>query len=551
MNLQQDINGMKHPSDTIDAVIIGAGFAGLFMLHELRERGYSAKVFEAGDEIGGTWHWNRYPGARCDIESMQYSYSFSDELQQQWHWSERSAKQPEILRYLKHVADKFDLYKDIQLKTRVISIIYDEDLSQWTIATNRNDQISAKFCIMATGCLSIPKDPNMKGLDQFKGNVYSTSNWPKYDVNFVDRRVAVIGTGASGAQCIPIIAKQAAHLYVFQRTPNYVIPLNNKPLDTEYEEAWKSNYNQRRHQMLESSGGMFLDYENDSSSMNMTDQERFKAAWEKGGFSFFTAFNGRLNDNAISGIISNFIHAKIREIVKDPTVAEALLPYDHLFGTKRPCVAGQYYETFNRDNVTLVDIRNKSIDEITTTGIQIEDKHYEVDDIVLAIGFDAITGAMLNIDIRGRSGETLREKWAIRPRTLLGIMIADFPNLFTISGPGSPVDLGNMIPQIEENAKWIIKCIDYLKMHNIDSIEPTINGQNAWMDHVDMVADQISSSTGDSRNNDSDIPGKSSFCMRYAGGLHNYLQMCEKVTMYGYEKYFWLKRSSQSPTSLE
>jgi cation diffusion facilitator CzcD-associated flavoprotein CzcO len=541
MNLQEVMNGVKHLPDTVDAVIIGAGFAGLFMLHELRERGYSTKVFEAGDGIGGTWHWNRYPGARCDIESMQYSYSFSDELQQQWHWSERFAKQPEILCYLNHVADKFDLRKDIQLETRVTSIIYDEDLSQWTIATNRNDRISAKFCILATGCLSIPRDPKMKGLDQFKGNVYSTSNWPKDDISFVNRRVAVIGTGSSGAQCIPIIANEATHLYVFQRTPNFIIPSDNKSFDTEYEEDWKSKYNQRRRQMLETSAGIFSDCDNDSSTVNMTDNERFEAAWKKGGFLFFTTFQGRLNDKAISEIISSFIHGKIREIVKDPTVAEALSPHDHLFGTKRPCFVSQYYETFNRDNVTLVDIHNKNIDEITTTGIQIEDKYYEVDDIVLAIGFDAITGSMLNIDIRGRSGKTLQEKWAIRPRALLGMMIVGFPNLFTIAGPGSPIDLTNMIPHIEENVKWIIKCIEHLKIHNIDSIEPTVDAQNAWVDHVDMVANQILCSTGNFQHNDSNIREKSSAFMRYAGGLHNYLKMCEKVAMHGYKQFFVLK----------
>ncbi|CAF0813952.1 unnamed protein product [Adineta steineri] len=536
-------NGVEHPPETIDALVVGAGFAGLAMLHALRERGYSAKIFEAGHEIGGTWHWNRYPGARCDVESMQYSYSFSDELQQQWHWSERFAKQPEILRYLNHVVDKFDLRKHIQLETRVTSVIYDEDRSQWAITTNRDDHIIAKFCIMATGCLSIPKDPNIKGLDRFKGNVYSTSHWPADDVSFIDRRVAIIGTGASGVQCIPMIAKQATHLYVFQRTPNFVIPANYEPVDSEYEDDWKSNYTQRRRQSLESPAGIFFGYVNDSSIATMTDAERFEEGWKRGGFSFYTAFQGRLNDKAISEIISKLICDKIRETVKDPTVAETLLPYDHLFGTKRPCVTSQYYETFNRDNVTLVDIRDKSIDEITPTGIQIEDKHYDVDDIVLAIGFDAITGAIFNIDIHGRSGQTLRDKWTIRPRTLLGLMMAHFPNLFTITGPGSPVDLGNMIPHIEENVKWIINCIDYLKMHNIDSIEPTVNAQNAWMDHVDMVAGQILCSTGNSWYNGSSLSGKTNCVMRYAGGFNNYLKMCENAAMHDYAQFFVLKRS--------
>jgi cyclohexanone monooxygenase len=397
---------------------------------------------------------------------------------------------------------------------------------------------------MATGCLSIPKDPNIRGLDQFKGNIYSTSKWPKDDVNFIDRRVAIIGTGSSGVQCIPIIAKQAAHLYVFQRTPNFVLPSKEEPLDMECEDDWKSKYSQRRDRTLESDGALVLDYENGSSTMNITDKERYEAAWKEGVLSFLALFKGKLNDKATNEVVSNFIRAKIRETVKDPIVAEALLPYDHFFGVKRPCVGIQYYETFNRDNVTLVDIRNKSIDEITLTGIQIGDKHYEVDDIVLALGFDAITGAMHNIDIRGRSGKILREKWAIKPRTLIGIMIAGFPNLFTITGPGSPVDLGNMIPHIEENVKWISKCIEYLKKHHIDSIEPTINAQNDWMDHVDMVASQTLYATSNSWYNGSNIPGKPRVFMPYVGGFYNYLKMCERVTLNDYKNFFLLKRSS-------
>ncbi|UJR19762.1 hypothetical protein I4U23_022896 [Adineta vaga] len=542
MNLEEDMN---HPTETFDAVIIGGGFAGIYMLYELRKRGYEAKVFEAADEIGGTWQWNRYPGARCDVESMQYSYSFSDELQQEWHWTERCAPQSEILRYLNHVVNKFDLYKDIQLETRVTNLVYNEDLSQWTIETNHNERIIAKFCIMATGCLSIPKDPRIKGLEQFEGNVYSTGKWPKTTVDFSERRVAVIGTGSSGAQCIPMVAKQASHLYVIQRTPNYVISATTKSIDNEYEKDWKSNYNQRRRYILESQGGMFLDDDNDSSIMNMTDKERFEAGWKKGGFSFYTAFKGRLNDKDISHVISDCFHDKICEIVKDQDVAQALAPYDHLFGSKRPCVSAQYYETFNRDNVTLVDIRSRTIDQITPTGIQIDDEHIEVDDIILATGFDAITGAILNIDIHGRDDKVLRDKWIVRPRTLLGMMIAGFPNLFTITGPGSPIDLSNMIPHIEENVKWIMKSIDYLKMNHLDSIEPTIDAQNFWMDHVDMVARLTTGITDNPRYNRSSIPEKPGVAIRYTGGLQNYLKMCEQVTLNdGYEKFFLLKSSS-------
>jgi cyclohexanone monooxygenase len=540
---------MKHLPDETDVLIVGAGFAGLYMLHDLRKRGYLTKVIEAGDGIGGTWYWNRYPGARCDLESKQYSYSFSDELQQEWQWSERYATQPEILRYLNHVADRFDLRKDIQLGTRVTSVIFNEDLSRWMIETNRGDRISAKFCVMATGCLSVPKDPNIKGLDQFNGNVYRTSTWPDYEVNFTGRRVAVIGTGSSGIQSIPIIAKQAAQLYVIQRTPNFILPLNNKPVDIEYEKGWKLNYNQRRSKALETGTGVLLEYENDSSLGNMTDEERYEAGWKIGGLSLFAQFKGQLNNKETNKIVSDFIRSKVREIVKDPTVAEALMPYNHYFGVKRPCADTRYYETFNRDNVKLVDIRNKSIDEITPTGIKIEEKIYEVDDIVLAIGFDAITGALLNIDIRGRSGKTLREKWSNGARSFLGMMTADFPNLFIITGPGSPTELSNMVSHIEQNANWITKCIEYVKVNNIDSIEPTVDVQNAWMDHVKAVASQTLYVTSDSWYNGGNIPGKPKVFMPYVGGFQNYLKFCEQVASDGYEKYFSLKRSSSTPNA--
>ena len=406
-----------------------------------------------------------------------------------------------------------------------------------------HDRTAAKFCIMATGCLSVPKDPNIKGLDRFKGNIYCTSRWPKEDVNFSGHRVAVIDTGSSGVQCIPIVANQADHLYVFQRTPNFVLPLN----DNLVEEDQNSKDNQHSHETFKAGDSLLSDNGSGSSTMNIADEEQYEAAWKKGVLSFLTLFRGKLNDKATNEVISNFIRAKIREIVKEPVVAEALLPYDHFFGVKRSCVGLHYYETFNRDNVTLVDIHNASIDEVTPTGIRVGDKHYEVDDIVLALGFDAITGAMHNIDIRGRSGKILRERWEIRPRALLGMMIAGFPNLFTITGPGSPIDIGNMIPYIEENVDWIIKCIEHLTKHHIDSIEPTIDAQNHWMDHVDAVASHTLYVTSNSWYNGSKIPGKPRYFMPYVGGFGRYLYMCDLVTKNDYKDFFLLKESSSSP----
>ncbi|UJR18779.1 hypothetical protein I4U23_005685 [Adineta vaga] len=538
MESQQHMNGIGTCVDTIDVVIVGAGFAGLFMLHHLREHGFVAKVFESGDEIGGTWYWNRYPGARCDVESMQYSYSFSEELQQEWHWSERFAAQPEILAYLNYVADKFDLRKDIILSTRVVSAIFDDTLLRWEIKTNRNNVLLAKFCIMATGCLSVPKTPDIKGLDHFKGSIYSTSNWPHENVDFSNRRVAVIGTGPSGVQCIPIIAKQAAHVYVFQRTPNYCIPPNNRPLDLKEEERWKTNYARFRRDMLQTSGALLLDGIRNCPALSVTPKEReevYESAWQKGANAFTLPFNDLYINKEANDTVANFIKSKIRTIVKDPITARLLLPYNHLFGIKRLCRGTDYYETFNRDNVTLVDLRYRGISEIQATAVRVGNKTYEIDDIVLALGFDAFTGALLNIDIRGRSGKTLQEKWTEGWRTYLGLMIADFPNIFTITGPGSPSDLANMVPHIEEHVKWITKCLVYLRTHQINMIEPTLEEEAAWVKHVTDVMENTLFRTSKSLYDGANIPGKPRVFIPYVGGFDIYMEKCEKIATNDYE----------------
>ncbi|CAF3729806.1 unnamed protein product [Rotaria sp. Silwood1] len=448
MDFQQNAEADEKSPDRIDAVIVGAGFAGLYMLHRLREQHISVRVIEAGSGIGGTWFWNRYPGARCDIESMEYSYSFSDELRQEWHWTDLYASQPEILRYLNYVADKFNLRRDIQLETRVIAATFDDDLERWKIQTDRGDRLSAKFCIMATGCLSVPKFPNIKGLDSFKGNLYHTGRWPHEDVRFTGCRVAIIGTGSSGIQSIPVIAEQATHVFVFQQTPNFSIPSRNMPLKQEYERWWKSNYVEHRRRMRESPIGMLIPGKRNWSAFSVTPEERqkeYEVQWQIGGYKFICSFNDIMINKESNDTAADFVRAKIRTVIKDPAVVEALLPYHYPFGAKRLCVDTHYFETFNRDNVTLVDLRNGSIDEITPAGLRIKEKIYEVDSIVFATGYDAMTGALLNIDIRGRSGMTLREKWRDGPLTYLGIMIANFPNLFTITGPGSPSVLANMV----------------------------------------------------------------------------------------------------------
>ncbi|CAF3538199.1 unnamed protein product [Rotaria sp. Silwood1] len=518
------------------------------MLYRLRELGISARIFEAAGGVGGTWYWNCYPGARCDIESMQYSYSFSDELQQEWQWTERYADQPTILRYLNHVADRFDLRKDIQFETCVTAAVFDEVFSCWNIQTDRGNRISARFCIMATGCLSVAKIPDMKGLNTFKGNVYHTGQWPHDDVNFTDRRVAVIGTGSSGVQCIPYIAKEAAHVYVFQRTPNFSIPAHNAPLDAKDQQLWKANYKEHRRKALETFRGVeMVGLTCDKSAMSVTPEERqqaYEAQWQIGGFAFRSTFNDLLFNKEANDTAAEFVRSKIRKIVKDPTIAESLLPYGHPLGTKRLCVDTDYYETYNRDNVTLVDLRKENIEEITPIGLKTKSTMYEVDNIVFATGFDAMTGALCSIDIQGRSGRTIKEKWAAGPRTYLGIMTADFPNLFIITGPGSPSVLSNMAVSIEHHVEWVAKCLDYLRKHDFDSIEATIEAEDAWVNHVNEVANATLFPLANSWYMGANIPGKPRVFMPYVGGIVSYQQKCKDVATHDYEGFYLKKHGS-------
>ncbi|NJL35053.1 MAG: NAD(P)/FAD-dependent oxidoreductase, partial [Chloroflexaceae bacterium] len=390
---------------TYDAIIVGAGFAGLYMLYRLRQLGLSSRVLEAGDGIGGTWYWNRYPGARCDVESMEYSYSFSQKLQEEWQWSERYAGQPEILRYIHHVADRFELWSDIQLSTRVASATFDEAAGCWAIATEAGEQFTAAYCIMATGCLSVARVPSFEGLDSFEGNTYHTGNWPHEGVDFTGQRVAVIGTGSSGIQSIPVIAEQAAHLYVFQRTPNFSIPARNMPLTPEYQQQVKANYDQIRWTARNSAFGVCFD-PNDQAALETTHEaheREYRRRWEKGGLSFLVAFNDLLLSKEANETAAEFVRARIRETVRNPSIAETLMPFDHPIGTKRICADTNYYETFNREHVTLIDVRATPI-AATHRRLRTTETEFEVDSIVFATGFDAMTGALMNIDIRGRAG---------------------------------------------------------------------------------------------------------------------------------------------------
>jgi cyclohexanone monooxygenase len=522
-------------STDFDAVVIGAGFAGMYMLHRLRQKGFSARVLEAGKGVGGTWYWNRYPGARCDVESVQYSYQFSPELEQEWEWSERYATQPEILRYANHVADRFDLRRDIQFETRVTKAIFDEVSNSWTVETDRGDRISSRFVIAATGCLSSPNTPKIPGLADFKGPTYHTGNWPHEGVDFTGRTVGVIGTGSSAIQSIPIIAKQARHLTVFQRTANYTIPAHNAPLDSEYVRKVKADYPEMRRRAKTKPAG--IDFEiNMTSAIGTPDEERrnvFEGRWTYGGLGFMASFVDLLLNEDSNRTAADFVRGKIRQIVKDPTTAEILSP-TNIIGCKRLCVDTGYWETFNRPNVTRVDNGDDPIDRIPPTDVRAKGRDFAFDCLVLATGFDAMTGALLKVDIRGRGGVTLKEKWSEGPKTYLGLTIAGFPNLFTITGPGSPSVLTNMLPSIEQHVDFIADCLETLRAKGVKVIEPTESAQEAWVGEVGNSASITLRSTCSSWYVGANIPGKPRVFMPYIGGLPAYIQACEAVVAEGY-----------------
>jgi cyclohexanone monooxygenase len=518
-----------------DAVIVGAGFAGLYMLHRLRTLGFSARVCEAGSGVGGTWFWNRYPGARCDVESMEYSYQFSDELQQDWEWTERYAAQPEILRYANHVAERFDLRRDIQFDTRVVAAAFDEATGCWRIATGDGAQLTARYCIMATGCLSSANIPNLNGLDTFRGRWYHTGHWPHERVEFTGLRVGVIGTGSSAVQSIPIIAEEAKHLYVFQRTPNYVVPARNAPLDPVAQQAIKADYAGLRRRAKQIRNGIQYPF-NEASALESSEEERqreYEFRWERGGLSFLGSFSDLLLDRQANETAAEFIRAKIRDVVQDPAVAATLSPRN-TFGCKRLCIDTGYYEAFNRPNVTLIDVNRAPIERVTRDGLEAGGKIYELDAIVFATGFDAMTGALRKIDIRGRAGKRLNEKWAEGPRTYLGLAIADFPNLFTITGPGSPSVLTNMLPSIEQHVEWIADCMLYAQEHGRGCVEPTLAAENDWVAHVNEIAGNTLFPSCNSWYVGANIPGKPRVFMPYIGGFPRYVETCRQIAADGY-----------------
>ena len=523
----------------LDAIVVGGGLGGLYALHRLRRLGLKARAFEAGSGVGGTWFWNRYPGARCDVESLEYSYAFDNDLQQEWHWPERYGNQSEILQYINHVADRFDLRKDVQLNTRVTAADFDRGRNVWTVRTDQGDVVTAPFCIMATGNLSTPRVPDFKGIENFKGKWYHTGLWPHDGVDFTGLRVGVIGTGSSGVQMIPIIAKQAKTLHVFQRTANFSLPARNGPMDLAIEAQHKAEYTARRAAAYDTPFGIAGFPPPSQSALDATPEEReaqYEAKWAEGGsISFLYSYTDILVNKASNDTASEFVRNKIRGIVKDPAVAELLAPNDHPIGTKRLCLDTNYYETYNQDNVTLVNARATPIAALTETGLRTSDAEYTFDAIVFATGFDAMTGALKEIDIRVGNGPTLAEKWEGGPTTYLGLMVAGFPNMFTITGPGSPSVKTQMIVAIEQHLDWIADCLDTMRQRGMTRIEPTADAERDWVRHVNDVADSTLYPLANSWYVGANIPGKPRVFMPYVGGFASYKKRCDTVAENDYE----------------
>ena len=520
----------------VDAVIVGAGFTGLYTLYRLRKGGFNTRCFDAAGGVGGTWYWNRYPGARCDIESMQYSFQFSEELQQEWRWKERYASQPEILSYIEHVAERFDLKRDITFDTRIEAATFDEDNDLWAIETNGGETVRARFFIMSVGCLSAPIRPTFEGESDFKGEVYQTSLWPKKKVDFTGKRVGMIGTGSSAIQSAPLIAQEAEHLYLYQRTPNFVVPAQNRYLSDEEVAEIKSDYKGFRAKAY-SGLTAFLFPRHDQSLFDLPPDERrarLDDQWEIGGLPFLGAFNDILLSEGANAEVARYWRSRIDEIVEDPKIADLLTP-DEFFGCKRLCAGTDYYETFNRDNVTLVDVSGKGIQRFTENGLLAEDLDYDLDVIIYATGFDAMTGSVTRIAITGTNGLTIQDKWADGPHTYLGLTTSGFPNMFNLVSVGSPSVLATMVTGAEQHGDWVGDCMEYMRDKGLSRIDATVQAEADWDAEVTRAASASLRMQCDSWYVGSNVEGKARVFAPYIGGWPPYIQKCTEVVANGYE----------------
>ena len=523
----------------MDAVVIGAGFAGLYATYKLREKGYTFRAFEQGSDVGGTWYWNRYPGAGSDSESWVYSFSFSEELEQDWTWSSRFPRQPEILAYLQHVADRFDLKSFFDFNSRVDSANYDQTKQIWKVRTEDGSVVFADYLITAVGCLSAAQLPDIPGRDDFKGERYHTGQWPRNKkVNFTGKKVGIIGTGSSGIQAIPVVAEEAEHLAVFQRTPNFSVPARNRELLPDEVAQIKRDIKEIREFCKWSTIGQNYDFK-DGDALSLSPQEidrQLEKDWQKGGFQWmFGNYADLVFDPSANKIAADFVRKKIRATVKDPKLAAKLLPTDHPIGTKRLPLDDGYFETFNRSNVSLVDLRETPIDKILAEGVQTTDHFYKLDSLIFATGFDALTGPLNRIAIRGEKGELLKEKWRDGPKTYLGVAVPGFPNMFMITGPGSPSVLGNMPTSIEQHVDWICDCIGHMKKNGFKVIDAVTRAEKNWSQHVKDLADETLFPRTDSWYVGANIPGKPRVFLPYAGGFGTYRKLCDEIANKGYE----------------
>ena len=527
---------MNQNNEELDVIIVGAGFSGLYMLYKMRKMNLKALIIERASDAGGTWFWNRYPGARCDIESIEYSYSFSDELQQEWNWSNRYSDQSEILDYINYVVKKFNLKENIVFNTSVKSATFDENLKNWIVETDSKSYCS-KFCVMATGTLSSIKQPNFDGLENFKGDWYVTGEWPHEKLDFTSKKVAIIGTGSSAVQSIPVIAEEAKNLTVFQRSPNYTIPANNRPLTEKELSNAKSSYDQIREKAKYTRAGIGYNQFEERKLLDLSSEEIKKELnnrWKIGGQEIFTAGFTDVGVNVEANkIVADFVKSKIKEIVKDPNVAELLSPEDAI-GCKRLCADTNYFETYNRENVELIDLNSNPINSITENGILTKNKEFKFDTIIFATGFDAMTGALQAIDITGKNGKKLKQVWKDGPKSFLGLLINGFPNLFTVTGPGSPSVLTNMMVAIEQHVEWISDCINFLSKSNLNEVEADELFQIEWMDHIEEVAKNTLRYTCNSWYVGANVPGKKRVFMPYAGGFGKYREKCDEIAENNY-----------------
>lgn len=533
-----------------DVIVVGAGFAGIYLTHRFRNRELDVQTIEAADDVGGTWYWNRYPGARCDVQSVEYSFSFSKEIQDEWNWSEKYSAQPEILEYAKFVTDKLDLRKYIKFSTKVTDAIFNEDKSTWTVSTDKGEVYEAPYFIMATGCLSVPRTPNFKGMENFKGEFYHTGNWPHTPVDFSGKKVGIIGTGSSGIQSIPVIAETAKEVTVFVKDSNYTLPSSNGPLANKFIKEIKEEYDKIRHQQRYSMGGTILSVSDkafDKVTINKMEEkqmldypkeELFKLLDEKylnSGLGIIFSFTDLAYNEQSDEVFREYLDSRIRRLVKDPEKAEILIPKSGRYYDRRPVMDTHYYETFNKDNVDLIDVNIEAIVEFTEKGIKTTAEEYEYDVIVCATGFDAMTGAIDRVNIVGKDGVKLKDKWSTGPRMYLGLMSHGFPNMFAVTGPGSPSVLSNMMVSIEQHVEWIDDCLKYMQENGFSVVEAKLEAENDWVQQNIEMAKPLFIAQGNSWYVGANVPGKPRVIMPYVGGVGNYRLKCEEIVKNGYE----------------